>query len=211
MLGVNRVSGGRLSGVVAVLAGVLLALVMLAGTAGTAEAKWKQNNCAKAKKQVKKAQKKLRQAKPGAAKRAAKARLKTTKKRLKHCRQNLKVYKLIRNGKYEGVDTSGPVARDANDIFCANGRYYDTWQWRNKGWRVTNSRFKNKKNFAAVVEGLIAHQRMVDGTPYVQSYRIALVRKGNRWTRGTVSFDDLSTLGNERPVTRRNAGAACKR
>lgn len=198
----SRRGMGVLPGFIALA--LLIAAGMLAAGPGDAAAKWTQPTCGKVKRQITKSKRQVRQAK-GAKKSAARARLNAAKKRLKRCLNNRKAYAVIRNGNYESVDDSGPVYRTVNEIFCANGRFYDSWKWYRKGWKVTNSRFRNRKNFAAVVEGLIARKRMLDGTPYLQTFRIALTRKGSEWTRGTVSFNDLSTIYNERPATRKPA------
>lgn len=189
------------------LASVLtLALGMLvAGPETATAAKWKQPACGKFKKQVKKAQKLVRKARTGTQKSKARNRLKRAKSGQKLCESNRKAYAVIKNGSYESVDDSGMVLRTVTETFCASGRWNDSWRWRNTGWKITNSRFRSKTNFAAVVEGLIARKKMLDGTPYLQLHRIALVRKGNSWTRGVVSFDNLDTLFNERPATRKPA------
>lgn len=186
---------------------IALALLMTVGilTAGPgdAAARWTQPTCGKVKRQVTKFKRQVRQAK-GSKKKAARAKLKAATARLRLCRNNRKAYAAIRNGSYEW-DDSDVYVRTAVETFCASGRWNDSYEWRNTGWKVTNSRFRSRTNFAAVVEGLVSRERMSDGTPYLQLHRIALTRKGNEWTRGTVSFTDLGTIYNEKPATRKPA------
>ncbi len=190
-------------------AALILGLSLLGVGSGTATAaKWKQPTCGKFKKQIKTTQKQAKKAKTAAQKRRAQAGTKRARGGLTKCQDNRKAYAQIKNASYESVDDSGLFLFTVTETFCSTGRWSDSDEWRNTGWRVTNSRFKNEKNFSAVVEGFISHQKTMDGTPYMTLHRIALVREGDNWTRGTVSFDDLSTLANERPTTRKPACGA---
>lgn len=193
-----------LVGVFAVTMSLALGFTIAASAEPATAAKWKQPACGKFKKKIRKAQKLVRKARTGAQKSKARNQLKRVKSGQKLCQNNRRAYAVIKNGSYES-DDSDIVVRTAVETFCASGRWNDSYQWRNTGWKVTNSRFRSKTDFAAVVEGLIARKRMLDGTPYLQIHRIALTRKGNEWTRGTVSFTDLGTIYNEKPAIRKPA------
>jgi len=163
------VSNVRTVAVFAALA--LIATAILAGPPASGAAVT-QPDCAKAKVKVRKAK--------GAKKRRA-------RKALKQCQNNLTVYRQIVGSRITGVRADG-VAMD--DLYCPKGRWQsDVGQGgpRHKsGWVVRETRFRNAKNYQAIVAG-----RRAGG-----EHQIAIARKGNKWMVGWAYFGEARDLGN---------------
>ncbi len=148
----------------------------------SASAKLKQPACGKFQKQVKKSK--------GLKKRVA-------KQKLKQCKNDRLVYGQVKNSHFVGARADG-VAID--DVYCANG----SWQsdvtlgtTPNKtGWRITDAKVRNAKNYTAVIAG------KVKGGFHV----IAIKRKGSQWFGGWEYFGEMRDPGR---VEKKSGRALC--
>ncbi len=141
--GVTRESGNRGLITAAAIALSLLLAAALMFSAGTAEAKYKQPNCGKFAKKVKKAK--------GAKKRIAKFQLKT-------CKDNRKVYNKVKDSRFIGTRSDG---QPIDVTLCANGIVADdvgngTAGINRGGWKIETAKVKGRffeAGFAGKIDG----------------------------------------------------------
>ncbi len=159
----------------------LAAACLVFGT-DSASAKLKQPACGKFQKQVKKSK--------GLKKRVA-------KQKLKQCKNDRLVYGQVKNSHFVGARADGFTI---DDVYCANG----SWQSdvalgrapNKTGWRITDAKVRNAKNYTAVIEG------KVKGGSHV----IAIQRKGGQWFGGWEYFGEIRDPGK---VDKKNGRALC--
>lgn len=184
------------------LIGVLLLAIAVAVTGlialepGRAQAKFKQQGCAKIKKKMKQAKSKEK-----------KQRL---KRKLKQCKANLKVYNQVRNSRFVGARSDGePV----DLIFCANGKVADDLgspfeSIYRKGWRITDAKFRGK-NFTAAYDALISKSPIGNTGSFAIGTRSgSLAKKNGKWQSGSDSFGEPTLLGD---VKKTNARKECRK
>ncbi|MCO5315326.1 MAG: hypothetical protein M9938_04065 [Solirubrobacterales bacterium] len=185
-----------LRGWVLLAVGAGLALFLLTGGASPAAAKWTQPTCGKFQKQIRQAQKKVRKTK-GQAKKKARNQLKAAKYKQRTCANNRMIWNQVKNSRFVGGLFGDGSSTD--DTYCANGKWRTGSQVWKTGWMITDSKVKNSRNFVAMLRGNI-------GAGPTSYYRIGVVRKGNSWELGWMSFDQLQQSG---PAVKTDARAEC--
>lgn len=175
-----------------------LTLFLLTGGTDTAAAKWSQPTCGKFKKQVKQAQKRVRQAK-GSAKSAARHQLRAAKYRQKQCADNRLVWNQVKDSHIVGG--TDYVGTPSDDVWCANGKWRTGTIVHTTGWRITDARVRNRKNFTAAIAGSLGKAGIG-----IATYERGIVRKGGKWEYGIISF---GVIEKSAPATLTNAKSIC--
>jgi hypothetical protein len=167
----------------AVLATLAAPSAASAADAQSSALKLKQPTCGKFQKQVNKSK--------GDKKRAAKYRL-------KQCKDDMLVYKQVRNQRFTGTRADG---HHIDILYCADGKWQDDVARGGKvgtsGWRVVDAKVKRGgKSFSAVVEAWIPGGFRVQG----------LIRDGDAWQVGYESGGVVRSPG---AAQKTDARAAC--